>query len=227
MRVHYFQHVPYEPPAGVAGWAIRRGHAVTGTDVFLGYPPPPPERYDALVVMGGPMSVNDEATFPWLTDEKRAVEAALAAGKPVVGVCLGAQIIAGVLGATVRKNDEPEIGWFPVRREGAAHRIRDVLPDAFTPFHWHNETFDLPAGAVHLASSEACANQMFASGDNVLAMQFHLDMGRDGIKLLVDRCGGDLGAGRFIQDPREMPSESRLHAAHDLLDSILDHFFER
>src|SRR3712207_6761729 len=111
LRIQVFQHVSFEGLGSMESWAASRGHAVACTRFFAGDKPPAPEAYDMLIVMGGPMGVHDEAELPWLKDEKRAMAAALKAGKPMLGVCLGAQLLADVLGARVAKNREREIGW--------------------------------------------------------------------------------------------------------------------
>jgi GMP synthase-like glutamine amidotransferase len=225
LRIHYFQHVPYEPPARIGAWAQGRGHALTGTHLYAGQPPPPPESFDWLVVMGGPMSVHDERAHPWLAAEKRALEGALAAGKTVVGVCLGAQLLAGVLGARVYRNREKEIGWFDVRATEAARAVAPLaaLPARLTAFHWHGDTFDLPRGAVHAAASEACAQQVFAwDGGRVVGIQFHLEMTREGVSALIENGASDLAPGPWVQSPGEMLAQGvPFDECHCVLDAVL------
>jgi GMP synthase-like glutamine amidotransferase len=223
-RIHCFQHVPFETPAHIADWAAEHHCPIATTHVHEGEPLPAPDDYDWLVVMGGPMSVSDEATLPWLTTEMGAIEGAIAAGKVVIGVCLGAQLIAHVLGARVYASEVKEIGWFDVTLTAAAerHALTEDLPESFTPFHWHGETFDLPAGAVHLARSEACPHQMFAQGSNVLGIQFHLEMTADVISALADHSAGELVDAQYVQTREEILAENtNLQAGHDILDSIL------
>jgi GMP synthase-like glutamine amidotransferase len=159
MKIHYLQHVPFETPGEITAWASRKGHIVTASRVFAGEPVPEADRYDWLVVMGGPMGVEDESAHDWLSREKRAIASAIEHGKTVVGVCLGAQLIAAVLGARVYRNATKEIGWFPVTltKSGGSHALTKDLPAQFSAFHWHGDTFDPPAGADHLMRSEACA----------------------------------------------------------------------
>lgn len=223
-RIHCFQHVPFETPAHIADWAAEHHYPVAVTHVYEGAPPPAPADYDWLVIMGGPMSVFDEATLPWMTAEMGAIEGAMAAGKTVVGVCLGAQLIAHVLGARVHASDMKEIGWFNVMltAAGERHALTEDLPESFTPFHWHSETFDLPAGAVHLARSEACSHQMFAHGSNVLGIQFHLEMTPDVISALADHGAAELVEAQYVQTRDEILAENtNLQAGYDILDSIL------
>ena len=115
MRVHVLQHVPFEGLGSIGPWLQRRGAAISATRFFAGDQLPHLESLDMLVAMGGPMSVNDEATLPWLQEEKRLIADAIGRGTPVLGVCLGAQLIASALGARVFPNHVKEIGWFPVR----------------------------------------------------------------------------------------------------------------
>ncbi len=203
LTIHCLQHVPFEGPAAIARWAEDRGHRLRCTPLYEGTPPPVPAPGDWLLVMGGPMGVADEARYPWLVEEKRTIAAAVEAGCTVVGVCLGAQLIAEVMGARVYRNHEPEIGWFPVRRVAApdGDPLAAVLPESFTAFHWHGDTFDLPAGAVHLLESEACAHQAFAWEGRVLALQCHLETTPEAARALVEHCGDELVPGRpWVQD---------------------------
>jgi GMP synthase (glutamine-hydrolysing) len=226
MIIHYVQHVPFETPGEITAWATREGHVVTANRVFEGEPIPEADRYDWLVVMGGPMGVGDESRYDWLTGEKRAIASAIEHGKTVVGVCLGAQLIAAVLGARVYPNATKEIGWFPVTRtkSGETHMLTRDLPGQFFAFHWHGDTFDLPAGADHLVRSEACENQMFAcDGGRVVGIQFHLEMTDQGIAALVENCRGDIVSGPHVQSPDQMlGAKSLLHDAHAILHSLLD-----
>jgi GMP synthase (glutamine-hydrolysing) len=227
VRVHVFQHVPFEGLGAIEPWLRARGAAIATTRFFAGDPIPPPDAYDWLVAMGGPMSVNDETALPWLCDEKRSIAAAIDAEKTVLGVCLGAQLIASARGAKVAPNREREIGWFEIERvaDAASHPLGCALPPHLEVFHWHGETFELPPGAVHLARSEGCEAQAFAIGSRVLAMQFHVDTTAGGVTSLVEHCPDDLRHGRFVQSRDALLADgarfARAHAAlHDLLDAL-------
>jgi GMP synthase (glutamine-hydrolysing) len=145
MRIHYLQHVPFEEPGFFKEWSEAKDYQFTGTKFFEDDTLPALDDIDWLIIMGGPMSIYDEIIYPWLTKEKAYVKAAIEKGKTVIGVCLGAQIIADVLGASVYKNNYKEIGWFPVKKIISEEKnIFSDLPEEFLAFHWHGETFDLP-----------------------------------------------------------------------------------
>jgi GMP synthase-like glutamine amidotransferase len=176
MRVHCLLHAAHEDSGCIEPWLLRRGCAVTMSPVYAGAPLPAPRDFDWLIVMGGPMNVDEHAAHPWLEAEKRVIADAIDADKRVLGVCLGAQLVARALGAAVTRNPETEIGWFEVRRPAALTRHFADFPERFEAFHWHGDTFALPRGAQLLMSSEACAHQAFEYGARVAAIQFHLEV---------------------------------------------------
>jgi len=206
MYIHCLQHVPFEGPAGIGGWAAGEGYPVTTTHLFARERLPDREAFDWLIVMGGPMGVRDEAGYPWLASEKELIDAAIAAGKTVIGVCLGAQLIAEVLGASVYPNAHKEIGWFPIAltEQGRASGLFALLPPRFEVFHWHGDTFDLPEGASHLAHSEGCGHQAFLYADRVLGLQFHLESTPTSVADLVAGCADEIVPGRYVQRAERM-----------------------
>jgi GMP synthase-like glutamine amidotransferase len=210
MRIHVLQHVPFEGPAAIGHWAAERGFPLTLSRLFAHEPMPPLDDVDLLVVLGGPMSVNDEARFDWLAPEKRCLQHAVADGKRVLGICLGAQLVAHVLGARVFPNPGREVGWWPVHSTDAAasHPLTAHWPREFVPLHWHGETFDLPSGAVWLARSAACAHQAFAMGNRVLALQFHLESTIESVDALARHCPGDLAPGECVQSAVAMLAQT-------------------
>lgn len=206
LRIQVFQHVPFEGLGSMEAWISARGHTVSYVRFFAGELPAGPEA-DWLIVMGGPMGVHDEAEFPWLKAEKAALRAALDRGAAALGVCLGAQLMADVLGAEVKPNAAKEIGWFPVTLSDAAKAtwLGRVFPERFTPFHWHGDTFGIPAGAVPLGSSSACANQGFLWRERALGLQFHPEVTASSLAALMEACGSELSIagterGRYVQD---------------------------
>ncbi len=226
MRIHYLQHVAFEALAYIGEWAEGNGHTVTRTALYAGEGFADPVTFDCLVVMGGPMGVDDVSAYPWLTPEKRFIEKAIRSGKQVLGICLGAQLIAQVLGARVFGNPFKEIGWHPVDKTDVAgsSALSNLFPRKFQAFHWHGDTFDLPAGAVHIARSEACLHQAFRYGENTLGLQFHLESSQPSIDLLIDNCGHELVPGKFIQSKEVIRGQSVLVTpSNALMKSILEH----
>jgi GMP synthase-like glutamine amidotransferase len=230
LRIHYLQHVPFEQPARIATWARKRGRTLAGCRLYRGQPLPALADFDCLVIMGGPMSVHDEGFYPWLAGEKKLIERAVQAGKRVLGVCLGAQLLADVLGARVYRNRHKEIGWFPVRltRRATSTTLLADFPDPFPAFHWHGEAFEIPAGALHLAKSEACENQAFEFGDRVLGVQFHLEVTPTSLRQLIKNCRADIGRGPYQQSARQMlASREEFGIIRPLLYRMLDRLATR
>ena len=198
MHVHVLQHVPFEGLGSIEAWLRHRGAHVTYTRFFESTHLPALADIDFIIALGGPMSVNDEEQLPWLREEKRFVADAIASNKAVLGICLGSQLIASALGSRIYPGAEKEIGWFPVFAEPAMPGTF-VFPASAEVFHWHGETFDLPAGAVHLASSAACRNQAFQIGARVIGLQFHLETTAESAEAIISNCAHELLPQRFIQ----------------------------
>ena len=223
-RILYLQHVPFEGLGSIEDWARDKGYAITAARLFEVHSLPAIADFDWLIVMGGPMGVYDEEKYPWLKDEKRFIEQTVKAGKVVIGICLGAQLIADVLGARVFRNTYPEIGWFPMRLQ--RHKEIDVLedlPDTIDAFHWHGDTFDLPSGAVQIGSSDGCRNQGFVYSKNVYAFQFHLEVTLAGAQELIRNCSDELVEGKYIQTAAELTGDpQRFDGANHLMSGILN-----
>jgi GMP synthase-like glutamine amidotransferase len=224
MRAHVLQHVPFEGLGSIEAWLRRREAAITTTRLFEAADLPDVADVDLLIALGGPMSVNDEATLPWLVPEKRFVRQAIEAGTAVLGICLGPQLIASTMGERVYPGPEKEIGWWPIRAETRAPSVF-TFPDAVTVFHWHGETFDLPRGATHLASSAGCRHQAFQLGDRVLGLQFHLETTPASAAALIDNCRDELISGRFIQTEAQLRSvpDTAYADINTLMEAVLNH----
>ena len=206
MRIHYLQHVPFEGIANIGRWAKERIYPVTGTALYKEHVLPEPDGFDFLVVMGGPMGVYDEKKYPWLLEEKKFIEKAIKANKIVLGICLGAQLIADVLGAKVYKNKYKEIGWYPVilTEDAKSSKVFSRFKDRFIAFHWHSDTFDIPSEAKRIAETEACKNQAFEYKERVFGLQFHLESTHESIRLLAENCTCELIKDKYIQTKKEL-----------------------
>jgi GMP synthase-like glutamine amidotransferase len=207
MRAHCLQHVAFEGLGSIQPWLQEAGYEISYTRFFESAVLPQLEEIDFLIAMGGPMSVNDAVQFPWLSQEKTFIRSAVQAQKPVIGVCLGAQLIASAMGAQVYPNPCKEIGWFPVRAVAMASasplRVFRFPPEAKV-FHWHGETFDLPAGSVHLAASAGCRNQAFQLGPSAIGLQFHLETTPESLRELVTNCRAELVPSTYVQPEETM-----------------------
>jgi GMP synthase-like glutamine amidotransferase len=206
MRCHWLQHVPYEGLGHIGSWLEGQGAEISVTQLYAGEPLPPIAalgELDWLIIMGGPMGVHDECRYPWMAAEKRLIRAALAGGPRVLGICLGAQLIADVLGGRVAPMGHQEIGWHPVTTSAAAASspLLRVLPDRFAMFHWHGEMFETPPAAVPLGSSAGCVNQGFALGSRVLALQCHPEMTHEAAGKLVATALAEWPQGAHVQSP--------------------------
>jgi len=222
MRVHILQHVPFEDIGSIAVWLDAHGADVSYTRFFVDPILPELDKLELIIAMGGPMSVKDESVLPWLRAEKNFIYNAVKNGIPVLGICLGAQLIASALGSKVYRNQQKEIGWFPIQ---ATQSDEDTFgfPDKCTVFHWHSETYDLPAGAKRLAKSAACLNQAFQVGRRVIGLQFHLETTEESIKAMVENCKNELESGLYVQTESDMlsiPSAVFLEN-NSLMDKIL------
>lgn len=207
MLIRIFQHADFEAPGAIADWAAARGARTEVVDWSLpGAGSHEVADADLLVIMGGPMNVDETDRLPWLVDERAAIRAHLAAGVPTIGICLGAQLLARVHDAAVHSNGRREIGWFPVHLHEAAvrHPLLAGWPATFTPLHWHGDTFAIPAGALAIGHSAACANQGFIIGDRVVGLQFHPEATPDLIEGFIARAGLPAVGEEWVQSAAEL-----------------------
>lgn len=211
MHIHIFQHVSFEGPGCISDWAGYHHHTLTFTRWYEHPPQPDMTEVDLLVVMGGPMSVHDVELHPWLKMEKQCILQAIQADKKVLGICLGAQLIASVLGANVYANTQQEIGWFPVVYATALlpPALAVELPEAQTVFHWHGDTFDLPAGAVCFAASPVTRHQAFLIGHNVIGLQYHFEVTPASLAEMVQHGMDELIPAAYVQDADTIIREQR------------------
>ncbi|HOV14057.1 MAG TPA: type 1 glutamine amidotransferase [Spirochaetota bacterium] len=206
MKIHYLQHVDFETPANILDWASSHNHSVTKTFLHNNENFPDINDFDVLIVMGGPMGVYDDKEYPYLKEEKSFIEKVIKQNKRVLGICLGAQLIADVLGAKVYTNRYKEIGFFPIKlfKENFKISLFKDFPDELNCFHWHGDTFDIPDNAVKIANSNGCENQGFIYNDKVIGLQFHIEVNEIGIRQLIDNCKHELKKDVYIQNEEEI-----------------------
>ncbi|MEP6627076.1 MAG: type 1 glutamine amidotransferase [Ginsengibacter sp.] len=229
LRIHYFQHVPFEGLGNIEEWASVNGHELSSTKFYLDPALPAPDSFDWLIIMGGPMSISDEQKYSWLIAEKQFIKQAIAAGKTVIGICLGSQLLAETLGAKVYPNDQKEIGWFPIKftSEASSQALFSNLENPAIVFHWHGDTFDLPPHAIHLAHSEASKNQAFLYQKKVLGLQFHLEMSEATLKTMIENGRSELIEGKYVQSEAMILSQKEFMVSNKkLLFTILDRLAE-
>jgi GMP synthase-like glutamine amidotransferase len=226
MRIHCLQHVPFEGPAAIADWAASRGHQLSLTRLYAGEKLPGIEEFDWLLIMGGPMNIYQEQQYPWLAEEKSCIDQALAADKTLLGICLGAQLLADRLGSRVYAGPELEIGWWPLHltETGRQSRFFGELDEPLQAYHWHGDTFDLPVGAVGLARSSACVQQAFLYDQRVLGLQFHFEVTAESVRRLVEHCGGEIVPGNYVQSAEQMLAvpQATFDRLHESLYGLLD-----
>lgn len=223
MRIHYIQHVPFEGPGFIEQWGAGSAHTITGTRIWENVSFPSTDSFDLLVVMGGPMGVYDDHLYTWLADEKNFIHAAIQADKKIIGICLGAQLLACVLGATVFTNKHKEIGWFPVSFDPSlAQWLGASLPEQMTVFHWHGDKFDNPYGGIIHASSAACNHQVFTYNDHIIGLQFHPEATPAAIQDMLQHCGTELTDGPFIQSAETISQYQFFQEPQYLMQVILE-----
>jgi GMP synthase-like glutamine amidotransferase len=226
LNIQCFLHVPFEGPGLIARWAQDHNHEMNYTRFYENDPLPDRAGIDLLIIMGGSMNVFDYHIHPWMEEEIEWLEAYINEGKAVLGICLGAQIIATALGAEVYPGKHKEIGWFNIRFLPAMgdYRICKNLPATRRIFHWHGDTFNIPEGAIRIAESQAFPNQGFIYSEKVIALQFHLELTPENVALLVENCRDELVPGPYVQTEEELQDASRfIQDNQDLLFRFLDY----
>lgn len=225
MKLLVLQHVVFEGPASISRWAEQRAVTLLPHCCANNTDYPELETFDGLIIMGGPMSVNDD--LDWLEQEKAFLTAALNTDKPILGICLGAQLIASCLGAAVSKHHQREIGWFEISQTDSNHWLAQILPERLTPLHWHGDTFAIPDGCTPLFRSAVCENQAFARDDNVLGLQFHLEFDTSTAQRVGEACPEDLqDSVSSVQSLDEiLENTDRFEQANKLMFKLLDGLF--
>jgi len=211
MRVHYIQHVAFEGLGAMQPYLQDKGHKLSATHLYAGESLPSVDTFDWLIVMGGPMGIYDYDDYSWLQAEKVFIKQAIDAGKTVLGICLGAQLIADVMGSSedkraVHAGKHKEIGWFNIEKSPELDNtvLGNVFLQSLEVFHWHGDMFDVPEGAQALGSSEACPNQGFVFDNRVVGFQFHLETTLESATALIENCGDELDGSQYVQDAESM-----------------------
>jgi GMP synthase (glutamine-hydrolysing) len=221
MRAVCLKHVPFEGPGAFATALAARG--VSLERYLVPQDGLPKDAGDLLIVMGGPMSVND--SDPWIAEETVFIRSALQAGTPVIGVCLGSQFMAKSLGATVRPGKALEIGITPLTLTAEAKQdpVFSMLPESFEVFEWHGEVFDLPKDCVSLAGSDIAPLQAFRYGARAYGLLFHLEMEENGIKSLCQECAPDLTKADLTAQQVKTTALPHLPQLHQIADRLIGH----
>jgi len=206
VRIHYIRHISFEKVGIIEEWANQRNYSLTETKTYKGDLLPSVDDFDALIIMGGPQSAAELEKYPYLRYELELIKSTIEANKPLLGICLGAQLISRALGAKVSKSAEKEIGVFPIEltEEGSNSKAFSGFKHKFPAIHWHSDTFDIAKGARLLASSKGCKNQAFSYGKNVHGVQFHLEMTKPILKDLIAHFPEDLKPSKYTQSIEKM-----------------------
>lgn len=227
MKIHCLAHVPFEDAANIGLWAQDRGHTLAYTHFFRDETLPAVDSFDILAIMGGLMNIYEHDAYPWLATEKAFIKQAIDAGKKVIGICLGGQLIADVLGGKVTRNPQKEIGWHRIdlTENGQKTSLLSGMPRQMDVFQWHGDTFSIPPEAVHLASNPVCTNQAFLYRNHVLGLQFHLEYSRESIEKMLAHCADELVKAPYINDPDTIRAGyDKIPQTTEWLYAIMDRF---
>lgn len=227
MRIHYLMHHADEGLGSIQNWIDSHNYSVTVTKFYENsYSLPQLDQFDSLIIMGGPQSVYEEERYPWLQIEKLFIQQCIDAKKKILGICLGSQFLAELLGGSVYANSQKEIGWFDIEINDFARET--VFPNLNTikVFHWHGDTFDLPPQAMLLASSEVTKNQAFIWKNQVLGLQFHFEVDEKAINGMNSAFDQELVKAAYVQTDVEIKSQIHLVAQNNqMMYDLLTKFF--
>ena len=205
-------------------------HSINYTRFYENHKIPNIVDFDLLIILGGPMSVNEEEKYTWLKTEKIAIKEAIEKNKIVIGICLGSQLIANVLGEEVYKNSEKEIGWFDINliEQKESENTLNLKEKRLKVFHWHGETYKLPENSNHLAYSECCENQAFLYNKRILGLQFHLEVTQKSIVTMIENGRNELNKGKYIQLENEILEQAEyIESNNKLMFQILDNLTKK
>ena len=192
MKIHCIRHEPFEGLAAIHEWVASNDAEVRYTYTYLNQHFPEETDFDLLIIMGGTASVCNAAEIPWVPEEMEFIKRAIDEGKKILGICLGAQLLAGVLGSRIYQGPAKEIGWYSVEFNREESKDLNFLPAEMQVFHWHGDTFDLPQGSIRLASSELTPNQGFIYNQQIWGIQFHMEMTEKAINKIIKGASDDL-----------------------------------
>lgn len=227
MKLVCIEHVPYEGPGCIEELARARNFHITPVRTYEpGFMFPQADDIDLLVVMGGPMGIYDADIYPWLVPEKEFIKCAIDANIKIIGICLGAQLLADVLGAPVVKNRFRETGWFPVKPDSSySGLLSGIFDDSPEVFHWHGDTFGIPEGCMRMCSSEACANQGFDFEGRAFGLQFHLETTPASAAALVNNCRDEIAAGgEYVQEEKAILAD---RSKYEKINILMEEVFSR
>lgn len=229
LKIHCLQHVSFEGLGCIENWIKENEHSISYTKFYESFQYPDLNKIDWIIVMGGPMGVYDEEKYAWLASEKQFIREAILKGKTVLGICLGSQLIAEVLGAKVYPNRQKEIGWYNIYKTTNAQQLEflNKFEPNFTVFHWHGDTYDLPVESVQLFKSDVCENQAFLFQKKVLGLQFHLEVTHQTLTEMVENGKGELTETATIQSANKILEQNNWISENNRkMAEILDYLAE-
>ncbi len=230
MKIHYLQHEPFEDLAYIERWALEKDFQISRTLLFKNEAFPKVGDFDWLFIMGGSMNIYEHEKYPWLKEEKDFIKRAIKRNVVVIGICLGAQLVADVLGGKVTRNAYKEIGWHEVSfiDKNGTLDIFSGIPSSFIAFHWHGDTFSVPENCSLFAKSEACRHQGFLYNEGrVLALQFHLEASPESIDVMLEKCSSELIGSKYVQSIEEIRTYSKIEEIYEILSCLLNNVYHK